>query len=132
MRDFRKTDEALRIRRVDNKFFLTYKGPKLSKKTKMREELEVPAEEGIEGILLKLGFRRSLTLVKTRRHYRLRSIEVCVDEVDGLGCFIEAETANPEDEEKILSLLRKLGVPEDSLTTKSYMELLEEKSNALY
>ena len=37
-RDFGKTDEALRLRRVNNNCKITYKGPKLSKETKARIE----------------------------------------------------------------------------------------------
>ena len=59
-RDFAKTDEALRIRRVDDGCFFTYKGPKLDDLTKTCEELEVGVEDfgTIKDILLRLGFLR--------------------------------------------------------------------------
>src|SRR5438067_687125 len=43
-RDFAKTDEALRIRTVGDKSFVTYKGPKLDTTTKTRHELELPLD----------------------------------------------------------------------------------------
>jgi hypothetical protein len=60
-RDFRETDEALRIRRVANGYILTYKGPRLPGRAKTRVEHEVAldsfdsmsintAEAGIRGI----------------------------------------------------------------------------------
>ena len=45
-RDFAKTDEALRIRVVGDKSFVTYKGPKLDKTTKTRHEIELPLDAG--------------------------------------------------------------------------------------
>ena len=44
-RDFRETDEALRIRDEDGNFFVTYKGPKIDKISKTREEIEVKIED---------------------------------------------------------------------------------------
>ncbi|HEU5115398.1 MAG TPA: class IV adenylate cyclase, partial [Isosphaeraceae bacterium] len=41
-RDFARTDEALRLRRVGDQNRVTYKGPKLGGPTKTREEIEVP------------------------------------------------------------------------------------------
>src|SRR3954468_18985093 len=43
-RDFAKTDEALRIRKVEAKAFVTYKGPKLDTTTKTRREIELPLD----------------------------------------------------------------------------------------
>ena len=41
-RDFRTTDEALRIRRVGHASYITYKGPKVDQTTKTRREIELP------------------------------------------------------------------------------------------
>ncbi|MHA1893045.1 MAG: class IV adenylate cyclase, partial [Candidatus Helarchaeota archaeon] len=59
-RDFSKTDEALRIRKTNEKRYLTYKGPKLDNTTKTREEIEIEVEEikNLEKILIKLGFKK--------------------------------------------------------------------------
>src|SRR5690242_8827045 len=45
-RDFARTDEALRLRRIDAANFVTYKGPKQDAQTKTRTEIEVPLAEG--------------------------------------------------------------------------------------
>src|SRR5947209_14317097 len=47
-RDFAQTDEALRIRSIGTKNFITYKGPKTDAQTKTRTELEIPLPEGVE------------------------------------------------------------------------------------
>ena len=45
-RDFAQTDEALRLRRVGEANFVTYKGPKLDAATKTRREIELPLGDG--------------------------------------------------------------------------------------
>jgi adenylate cyclase class 2 len=45
-RDFARTDEALRIRRVGTSNFITYKGPKIDPATKTRREIELDLPPG--------------------------------------------------------------------------------------
>src|ERR671922_2772590 len=62
-RDFARTDEALRLRRIGPANFVTYKGPKRDPQTKTRTEIEVPLAEGDRAaadfaqILIHLGYR---------------------------------------------------------------------------
>src|SRR5262245_28480201 len=55
-RDFARTDEALRLRRIGDTNRLTYKGPRHDSTSKTRTELEVPCPPGAESAeaLLKL------------------------------------------------------------------------------
>src|SRR4249920_446158 len=57
-RDFAVTDEAIRVRTIGEKNFVTYKGPKLDRETKTRLEIEVPLADGEEAAA---DFRRLLT-----------------------------------------------------------------------
>ena len=45
-RDFARTDEALRLRRIGEFNFITYKGPKLDATTKTRREIEIGLADG--------------------------------------------------------------------------------------
>jgi adenylate cyclase class 2 len=45
-RDFARTGEALRLRRVGEDNFLTYKGPRADHAVKTRTELEIPLPPG--------------------------------------------------------------------------------------
>ena len=67
-RDFRETDEALRIRDEDGNFFVTYKGPKIDKISKTREEIEVRIEdkEKMRQIFKRLGFKEVKPIKKIR------------------------------------------------------------------
>lgn len=129
-RDFAATDEALRVREAWGAAELTYKGPKLDARTKTREELTVKVEppEAAGLILQRLGFRPVATVAKWRETWKVRKMEVALDEVDGLGAFVEVEAHAERAEEvpalreQVLGLLQELGAGE-SLRT-SYLEML--------
>lgn len=138
-RDFRTTDEAFRIRSVDEGNFLTYKGAVIGQVAKTRREIEVPFEEGADQaeklfeLITLLGFRfvrevrksrKSLTLDWNSRHY-----ELALDDVPRLGQFLEieliADDHERENAEKAVWALAhalNLNVPEP----KSYLNLLLE------
>ncbi len=100
-RDFARTDEALRLRRVDAENRVTYKGPKRGGPTKTREEIEIPLAEGPEAlagmrtVFERLGFLTVATIRKARLpfrvEYRGRLMEVALDLAEGLGAFAEVE-----------------------------------------
>src|SRR5438132_93801 len=105
-RDFAKTDEALRLRRIGQKNHITYKGPRTDRHTKTRREIEVPlgdgetTAEGFTQILIQLGYRPVAVVRKRRRILRLERggfpVEICLDRVDELGDFVELEIVAAE------------------------------------
>ncbi len=136
-RDFSQTDEALRIRRVGDTQFITYKGPKIDKTTKTRREIELPLAAGEKmpeqfGELLKaLGFSSVAELPKQRRMasalWRNREITVSLDEIDSLGKFVELEILTGEEDLEaakalIFSFAEHLGLAD--VERRSYLELL--------
>lgn len=130
-RDFMKTDEALRIREAGNEYTLTYKGPKLDKLTKTREEIEIKLDDPVPmaAVLKMLGFMEVAPVVKTRSHYTLGDYQVALDEVEGLGHFIEIEKhADSYKPEELVELLKSLGVEESKIERRSYLELLLERN----
>ena len=96
-RDFRTTDEALRIRRTGDAAVITYKGAKLDTEVKTRPEIEIPLAqcESWPPLLEMLGFVEVATVSKRRRRFALArddfDIEVAVDEVTDVGHFAEVE-----------------------------------------
>jgi adenylate cyclase class 2 len=107
-RDFAVTDEALRLRRIGPANRVTYKGPKRGTTGKTRTEIEVPLADGDAvaadfcRLLESLGYRPVAVVKKRRRIFRLKragfTLEVCLDEVEGLGRFAEVEIVAPEDQ----------------------------------
>jgi adenylate cyclase class 2 len=139
-RDFAETDEALRIRCVDEQNCITYKGPIVDSLAKTRHEIEVEFATGHESakdvsdILEHLGFTPVRTVVKMRTPYQLkwegRDFEVVHDCVEGLGQFVEIEILADEDSRDaardcLLRLANRLGLHQSN--PKSYLCMLLEK-----
>jgi adenylate cyclase, class 2 len=123
-RDFKATDEALRIRKQEGKFFLTYKGPKMQDDLKVREEIELEVDGAkMSDILGRLGFDVAFSIKKKRSVFALDGLEVSCDRVEGLGEYVEIESKDPGDRDRIMLAANRLGVLELA-TTKSYSELL--------
>ncbi len=132
-RDFAVTDEALRIRQDGQNVQLTYKGPLIDDVAKSRLELETGIEstEAAAGILEALGFRLVRVVSKQRRPFELTwhtaGVEAVIDQVEGLGVFVELETISDLDGHQaardiLLQLAAELGL-EDS-ERRSYLGLL--------
>ena len=125
-RDFSRTDEALRLRRVGGvpeAWYLTYKGAKLDGISKTREEIDMRTAPEIETILGKLGFSRVARVVKTRRGFRKGDTLLYLDDVEGLGRFVELESAS-HDKGKLsvlAGIIMELGLKSER---RSYLELL--------
>jgi adenylate cyclase, class 2 len=142
-RDFRQTHEALRLRRTDDGLRITYKGPVIDSRTKMRRELELPVgrEAGdfdqFQELLTLLGFEPVRGVDKTRATYDLtfegRQLELAVDAVDDLGTFLEIESLADERDrdaarDVILRLAESLGLKNPE--RRSYLQLLVQQAEA--
>jgi adenylate cyclase class 2 len=135
-RDFERTDEALRIRTIDGRHRVTYKGPVLDPQIKTRHEIEVGLEGGdtfeeFAEMLRLLGFRPVREVAKHRQFYHLkwqeRDFEIAVDDVVGLGLFAEFETLAEEADRSsaaaaILALVAEFQLPPPE--RRSYLALL--------
>jgi len=134
-RDFAETDEALRVRREttdrDERVALTYKGPLIDDDSKSREEHETAVDDPIaaEGILDGLGFEPAATVEKERERFALDGYTVTLDDVSGLGEFVEVEIETPDDDiadarEGAKGVLKSLGLDPDAGIRTSYLGLL--------
>jgi adenylate cyclase class 2 len=146
VRNFAKTDEALRLRQVGDAVAVTWKGPRIDATTKTRREIELgvtlldrprlgPAGPQTVAawteLLEALGFRAVLEVAKQRHPARVlwhgSEVEVAIDTVTGLGTFVELELQAREGEvslarDCIESLARELGLA--GAEPRSYLELL--------
>lgn len=134
-RDFAKTDEALRIRVTHaddgggwSRAELTYKGPKVDGTTKTRPEenieVQVDQVEGLRWILERLGFSPVAKLKKQRKEFVVEGLTVCLDDVEGLGPFVEVEVISADLEVargRVLALFHRLGLTPD--VRESYLEM---------
>ncbi len=152
LRDFRQTDEALRIRKSieydkhdkDNKkncrYYITYKGKKIDLTTKSRKELEVKISDGEEmkEILKILGFQEIYTVKKERELYEFNfednNIEALIDYIPILKeHFLEVEivTESPEHLNEVSEILFRFlsifGIKKEESIRKSYLELITDR-----
>lgn len=141
VRNFRKTDEALRLRKVGDVVELTWKGPRADTSAKVRQEIELGVmPQGPTGqttvaawteLLESLGFYQVFEVTKTRLpgrvHWHGSDVEIAIDAVANLGSYAEFEIIAGEGEvplarDCVESLACELGLknPEPA----SYLELL--------
>ncbi len=108
-RDLKATDEAFRLRTLDDTACLTYKGKRLESAVKSRPEIELSIahkerDQWLQ-MLQQLGFDPLPAVVKARETYALDSkhrssaesalsssgLHVTIDEVEQLGTYAEIE-----------------------------------------
>jgi adenylate cyclase, class 2 len=136
-RDFRKTDEVLRLRSDGQSNFLTYKGRRVDDTTKTRPELEIalPNGQDVAAEVLELwrllGFATLISVKKIRRtgdfEWQNMDFTVALDQVEELGAFVELEIMADDSnlmsaKEKLASLAVYLGLTDNEL--RSYSELM--------
>ena len=141
-RTFVETDEAVRIRTrspLDEEGLstshdlkeLTYKGPKLDKQTKTRVEYSVGIDdsEHLTYILESLNFTPITKITKRRTFFELRGITISIDDVEGVGLFLELESIAHQKGEMesakkaIFELLDELGITAEDTIRDSYLEM---------
>ena len=120
---------VLRIRRQGGKNLFTLKqGQELAK---IERELEISDPETLEQIILMLGFKKIVQINKTRRKCKMGDLEICVDDVEGLGSFVEVEKITAEEPQKVqaelLGFVANLGVDVSRRETVGYDILFVKK-----
>lgn len=135
----RRSGQALRIREItdrntgDKETVLTFKGEKLDTVSMSRQELETglgDAQTGVK-ILKELGYSMvPPAVVKNRTSYEKAELTACVDDVHGLGLFLELECMIAESEDRRIALrkleecLVMLGYGMEDTVTNSYLSML--------
>lgn len=120
---------GLRLRRqIGNSgesFLLTFKGPRINSKYKSRPEAQtlVSDPQAMQTILEGLGYEPALLVEKKRQLWKLDACEICLDELIGIGSFIEVEGPN---EKEVEAVLIKLGLSDQPHIHDSYAKLTSE------
>lgn len=136
--DFAKLDEALRVRETEDlktgakTAQLNFKGPKLDACSMTRRELETMVEDGrtVRTILEQIGFIPVIPVEKTRQYFHRGRMTACVDQVNGLGDFLELEILTESEEghrealREMEAVLRQTGYSMADTTRVSYLSQL--------
>jgi adenylate cyclase class 2 len=140
-RSFAETDEALRVREETEETGstdaegdgpvtrLTYKGPLVDEVSKSRREHETAVADGeaMAAALEALGFQPAAVVEKRRERYAVDGLTVVLDEVTGVGQFLEIETESEALEaarEDVFELARELGFDPESGIRESYLGMV--------
>lgn len=127
---------VLRVRKSNERYFFTLKIPQGSRQDSLEREIEIMEGEKMIEILKLLKYQEVPTVDKKRIKTNLGDIEIVLDDVKGLGEFIEAEkivkSEDQEDRKKIqeelFTFLGTLGIQkEDRVIDGKYDIMLYEK-----
>ena len=122
---------ALRIREQGKKIIFTYKIPVSNNLDKLEFESGIDNPEAMTSICEQLGFVLHVRVNKIRRKASFNGYEICLDEFEDLGSFIEVEKMSdkPADmiQKELWEFLKTLGIKEEDRQLYGYDILLEMK-----
>lgn len=119
----------LRIRKTNGKFLFTVKQPQSNELDSIEHETEIHDPMEMREVLLLMGYHEAVQVHKTRRKTKYNGWEICLDEVEGLGSFIEVEKiADEADAEEVqnelFAFLQSLGIKLGDKVTSGYDTLV--------
>lgn len=127
----------LRIRTEDDKtIYFTLKRSVVGHLDSIEHETIVDNAKELESIINYLGYELYSDLTKNRQKAKYKDIEICVDNIPGLGDFVEAELLMNNDVEhtevvnELWDLLTSLGVSKDDEEHLGY-DVLERRKRGL-
>lgn len=87
----------VRLRTVDDRHTFTLKRPAENALSCVEYESSITDREQMHRAILAMGFYPTVRIAKVRRTAVLTSMSLCLDEVDGLGLFLELERMVPDE-----------------------------------
>jgi adenylate cyclase class 2 len=87
----------LRLRTAAGRHTFTLKEPALNEQACLEYETEIADRETMHRAVLRMGYRPTVRIAKTRRTASYDGCSLCIDDVEGIGGFIEAERMVPDD-----------------------------------
>lgn len=121
----------LRVRKSSDKIELNYKKQSKRKMESEEIEFEVSSYEKANAFLLALGYKPWVEVNKKRRYSKYQDCNICIDEVERLGSFIEleflVEDSNIENyEEKLLEIAKILNIDTNNRINSHYDTMISE------
>ena len=109
----------LRIRRENNRTTFTLKQPQTNQLDCVEHELGIDDPKEMEHIIKMLDYVPYVDIKKKRRTGTLDEYEICLDEVEGLGNFIEVEKITDEEadvvQKTMTDWLRSIGIDGENI-----------------
>jgi len=123
----------MRIRTENGKNLLTFKKSEQSELSSLEFETEVSNAIETINIIKQLGFQEAVRVSKIRRKARYKDFEICFDEVEGLGSYIEVEKIQGDSadivstQEELFGFLMELGLSRSDQELHGYDTLVRMK-----
>jgi len=86
----------LRLRTVQGRHYFTLKQPADNAQDCLEYETQVTDRQAMHQAALHMGYRPTVRIAKTRRMAPLDDCSLCIDEVEGVGGFLELERMAPD------------------------------------
>lgn len=118
----------LRIRKQYGKTLFTLKKNRSNELDCIEKEIEVSSHEILKDIIELLNYESNVEVHKKRIKTNYKDYEICLDEVEGLGSYIEVEKMSEEDGQKIqnelFDFLKTLGISKEDQVFNGYDTLI--------
>jgi adenylate cyclase class 2 len=113
--NFQSGKNILRIRKSNNKYIFTLKQPQKNEMDSIERETEITDPEEFKEALILMGYRKAVEVRKVRVKTKYKNYEICLDNVEDLGYFVEVEkivdTGDSElIQNELLEFLKTLGL----------------------
>lgn len=118
------------------KYLFTLKRSITNQLDSIEHETEINDADELRQIILHSGFTPYSDITKQRRKARIGDIEICIDSVDRLGEFVEAEKLTTEDADyeqvvrELWELLSRFAIERSSEVTDGYDVMMKQKEAA--
>jgi adenylate cyclase, class 2 len=106
----------LRLRTVAGRHYFTLKQPADDAQACLEYETQIADRQAMHHAAMHMGYRPTVRIAKTRRVTTLGDCSLCVDEVEGVGEFLELERMAPDDADtqvvqaELAALVSSLGI----------------------
>jgi adenylate cyclase class 2 len=125
---------AIRVRKEKNRTLFTIKRNITGELDSEEFEVEVSDHEEMDKALKAMGYIIEVEVKKRRRTCKVKDYELCLDAVENLGSFIEAEKFADDDEDgtkvqrELFDFLETLGIDREDEVTSGYDTMMLEKN----
>jgi adenylate cyclase, class 2 len=131
LKTFLSNSVFLRIRVNDNSQVIFTAKQRTGPLVAIEHETIVNSAEELREILFMMSYKKAVEIRKERQVAHYKDYEICIDEVEGLGSFIEMEKLSTDEnveeiQEEMFVFFESLGIKRDDRVTKGYDILLLE------
>lgn len=119
-------DIILRLRNQDGKTEFNLKQQKSSELDNLEYETSITNGEAMKDILRVLGWHPEVEVKKVRQKGKWGAYEICLDDVEQLGTYVELEKMTADDadpvtvQNELLDVMESFGVPREDLEVRGY------------